>query len=38
MANEIWKPLIHNQINDGYYLSTYGRIRYKDNEPYDPSY
>lgn len=38
MTKEIWKPLIHNQIEDGYYLSTYGRIRYKDNEPYDPTY
>lgn len=35
---EIWKPLIHNQIDEGYYLSTHGRIRYKNNEPYQPTY
>ena len=38
MVYETWKQLIHNQINDGYYLSTYGRIRYRNNEPYEPTY
>lgn len=38
MNKEIWRKLHHPYINDGYYLSTYGRIRYKNNEPYDPTY
>ena len=35
---EQWKPLSHNQIRNGYYLSSYGRIRYEDNDPYEPTY
>lgn len=36
--NEQWKPLSHNKIQDGYCLSSYGRIRYEDNDPYEPEY
>jgi hypothetical protein len=36
--NEQWKPLSHNKIQNGYYLSSYGRIRYEDNDPYEPEY
>lgn len=35
---EQWKSLNHRQIQDGYYLSSYGRIRYKNNDPYEPEY
>ena len=35
---EIWKQLKHNQIIDGYFISSYGRIRYEDNDPYEPDY
>ena len=38
MLPEKWKPLKHSQIHDGYYLSSYGRIRYEDNDPYEPTY
>lgn len=36
--SEVWKQLNHYLIADGYQLSTYGRIRYKDNDPYEPEY
>ena len=35
---ELWKPLIHDDIIDGYQLSTFGRIRFNDYEPYEASY
>lgn len=35
---EWWKSLNHKQIQDGYYLSSYGRIRYENNDPYEPEY
>lgn len=35
---EQWKSLNHKQIQDGYYLSSYGRIRYENNDPYEPEY
>lgn len=38
MLSEKWKQLSHNQIRNGYYLSSYGRIRYEDNDPYEPTY
>ena len=36
--SEVWQQLKHYLIADGYQLSTYGRIRYKDNDPYEPEY
>ena len=36
--SEVWKQLNHYLVADGYQLSTYGRIRYKDNDPYEPEY
>lgn len=35
---EIWKPLVHNEIADGFMLSTYGRIKTKDTEPHEATY
>lgn len=35
---EIWKSLKHDQIIDGYSVSSYGRIQYKNNDPYEPEY
>ena len=36
--NEFWRPLTHPQISEGYQLSTYGNIRYKDGKSYEPEY
>ena len=36
--NEEWKELSHSRIMDGYYLSTYGRIRFKNDDPYEAEY
>ena len=38
IMDEQWKPLSHNKIQDGYYVSSYGRIRYGNNDPYEPEY
>lgn len=35
---EIWRPLIHDEIADGFMLSTHGRIRTKDTEPHEATY
>lgn len=35
---EIWRPLIHDEIADGFMLSTYGRIKTKDTEPHEATY
>ena len=37
---EEWKPIIdHPEIIDGYYISSYGRIKFNiDGIPYDPEY
>lgn len=36
--NEEWRELSHSRIMDGYYLSTYGRIRFKNDDPYEAEY
>lgn len=36
--NEEWRELSHSRIMDGYHLSTYGRIRFKDDDPYEAEY
>ena len=35
---EFWKPVTCSNIIDGYQLSTLGRIRLNDSEPYEASY
>lgn len=36
--NERWLPIIHREICDGYLISSLGRIKAKDGEPYSPDY
>ena len=38
---ELWRELKHDQIEDGYMISSYGRIKTSlnvDMDPYEPSY
>ena len=38
MLLEQWRSIENNQIHEGYYVSSCGRLRYRDNDPYYPEY
>lgn len=38
MLLEQWRPIENNQVHEGYCVSSHGRLRYRNNDPYYPEY